>query len=104
MCCVKCSLFHEREKITIRVLGELAMGQETHHKQSASFGTNFDKPFPDEAINCTTPHLAECCPCCGGGQIGNRVPKWINRDLIINCMIGILNSGVRAPITASFIS
>lgn len=47
------------------------MGQETHHKQSASFGTNFDKPFPDEAINCTTPHF--------GGRVLSLLWGWANR-------------------------
>lgn len=33
------------------------MGQETHHKQSASFGMNLNESFLDEAINCKMTHI-----------------------------------------------
>lgn len=55
--------------------------KETHHKQSSAFGMNLDEPFPDKAINCKCPTLVAVCRLVVGGQMGNRVPKWINSDL-----------------------
>lgn len=88
---------------TIRILREVAEGQETDHKQSASFGMNLDEPFPDEAINCKMPHF--------GGSVLSLLwaGKWetecLSGSIAIsssNCMIGIFNSGLCAPIKASF--